>query len=198
MLFVVARDLVKLTIMIIEYLNGIHSMSDELMEYLSRVVQHRTFKKKEFLLREGQVARHIYIISKGMIRCFYTLPDGQEVSARFMSEGDPVAPIVSFFKQVESYESLVAFEDCEVFSLSFEDMQYARKTYKEFNYIAFELIMRNYLKAEERLLIIRRRTAKERFALLRSGWPQLLQRVPKKLIASYIDLAPSQISRKGV
>jgi CRP/FNR family transcriptional regulator, anaerobic regulatory protein len=182
--------------MIIEYLSAIYPMTDELKAYLSKVVEFQTFKKKEFLLREGQVSRYIYIIWKGMVRCYYTLPDGQQVSARFMVEGDPVAPIHSFFKQVNSYESLMAFEDCELYAISYEHLQYVRKTFLEFNFIAFELIMRNYLKAEERLLIIRRRTAKERYELLREQWPGLLDRVPKRLIASYIDLAPSAMSRK--
>lgn len=195
MFFVGAKDL-KLTKMIIDYLNAIYPMSEELTTYLSKVVQFQKVKKKEFLLREGQVSRHIYIIWKGLVRCYYTMEDGREVSARFMLEGDPVAPILSFFQQVESYESLVAFEDCELYALSYEDMEYARRNYLEFNFIAFELIKRNYQQSEERLLIIRCRTAEERYALLRKRWPELLNRVPKRLVASYIDLAPSAMSRK--
>ena len=124
------------------------------------------------------------------------MEDGKEVSARFMLEGNPVAPILSFFQQVESYESLVALEDCELYALSYDDMEHARRKYLEFNFIAFELIRRNYLQSEERLLMIRCRTADERLAFLRERWPQLLERVPKKLIASYVDLTPSVMSRK--
>jgi CRP-like cAMP-binding protein len=183
--------------MIIEYLNAIYPMSDGLTDYLLKVVSFQKVKKKQFLLRQGQVSRHIYIIWKGIVRCYYTMEDGKEVSARFMLEGNPVAPILSFFQQVESYESLVALEDCELYALSYEDMEYARRIYLEFNFIAFELIRRNYLQSEERLLMIRCRTADERLAFLKERWPQLLERVPKKLIASYIDLTPSVMSRKA-
>ncbi|TDW96980.1 Crp/Fnr family transcriptional regulator [Dinghuibacter silviterrae] len=182
--------------MIIDYLNSIYPMSEELKEYLSKVVRFQEVKRKQFLLKEGQVSRDIYFIWKGIVRCYYVLDTGEEVSARFMMEGNAVAPILSFFQQVQSYESLIAFEDCELYALSYEDMEYCRRKYLEFNFIAFELIKRNYLQSEERLLIIRRRTAEERYNLLRDRWPKLLQRVPKKHIASYLDLAPWSISRK--
>ena len=181
---------------LIEYLNGIHPLSDDLQAYLAENVQVYKFKKKEFILREGQVAKYIYIIWKGMIRFYYTMPDGEEVSSRFMSERDPAAPILSFFSQVPSHESMVAHEDCEVFGISYDALEKGRKQFLEFNYVAFELIKLNYFTAEERLLIIRRRTARERFELLMQKFPLLVQRVSKKLLASYIDLAPSQMSRK--
>lgn len=194
--FVVPKSPTKPVKMIIKYLDSLRPLSDELKEHLTKVITFQRYKKKDIILQQGQVARHIYFIWKGMVRCFYTMDDGQEVSARFMLEGHAVAPILSFFKQVESYETLVAFEDCELYGMSFEDLEDTRQRFVEFNFHAFLLITRNYLESEERLLMIRRRTANERYAILRERWPQLLERVPKRLIASYIDLAPSQMSRK--
>ena len=182
--------------MIIEYLHSIRPLSPELEDHLSKILRFERYKKKEILLREGQVSRNIYFIWKGLVRCYYMMEDGQEVSARFMLEGHTVAPIISFFLQVESYESLIALEDCELYAMSFQDFEDTRERFVEFNYHAFELIKQNYLESEERLLMIRRRKAEERYAILVDRWPQLLARVPKRLIASYLDLAPSQMSRK--
>lgn len=154
-------------------------------------------KRRNVFFRKEKWPGTFFFIQKGLVRFYYTLPNEKEVSSGFMMEWECGAPTDSFKYQIPSKESMVALEDCELFTLSFEDFHYALSCYQEFNYIVDELKTRESLKREERLFIICRRKATERFRLLLSKYPTLVQRVPKKLLASYIDLAPSQISRKG-
>src|ERR1700744_675525 len=181
--------------MILDVLRKIHPLSDELADFIAKKVRFEKIRKKHVLLRAGEVARYIYFIQKGLVRCYY-LHGGEEISSRFMPEEHVVAPIWSFFQRVESYEYVVAVEDCELYGMSYDDLEDCRKAFPEFNYIAFELMKRNYLKSEERLFLIRGRTASERYRLLLDRWPELVNRVPKKYIASYLDLTPWSLSRK--
>ncbi|HTJ11628.1 MAG TPA: Crp/Fnr family transcriptional regulator [Dinghuibacter sp.] len=181
--------------MILDVLRKIHPLSDDLSDFITRKVHFEKIRKKHVLLRAGEVARYIYFIQKGLVRCYY-INGGEEISSRFMQENHVVSPIWSFFQQVESYEYVVAVEDCELYGMSYLDLEECRKRFPEFNFIAFELMKRNYLKSEERLFIIRGRTAAERYRLLQERWPELSNRVAKKHIASYLDLTPWSLSRK--
>lgn len=181
--------------MILDVLRKIHPVSDGLADFITRTVHFEKIRKKHVLLRAGEVARYIYFIQKGLVRCYY-INGGEEISSRFMQENHVVSPIWSFFQQVESYEYVVAMEDCELYGMSYLDLEECRRQFPEFNFIAFELMKRNYLKSEERLFIIRGRTAAERYRILQERWPELLNRVPKKYIASYLDLTPWSLSRK--
>jgi CRP/FNR family transcriptional regulator, anaerobic regulatory protein len=72
----------------------------------------------------------------------------------------------------------------------------ARKDFLEFNYVALELLIQYYIQSEERLLSLRRTSAHEKMAFVTEHLGDLLQRVPKKFVASYMDLAQSALSRR--
>lgn len=179
---------------ILSYLHSFYPLSEGLRDFLIKVVGFQAVKKKDLLLRPGEVARHLYFVQAGLVRCYY-IKDGEEVSTWFMREGDVITSVLSFFRQVPGFEYLVALEDCEVYALSFEDFMEARRRFMEFNFIALELLTRYYIQSEERLLSLRRTSAQEKLAFVTENLGELLLRVPKKFVASYMDLAPGALSR---
>jgi len=107
-----------------------------------------------------------------------------------------ITSVLSFFPQAESFEYMVAMEDCELWALAFDDFMAARRRFMEFNYVALDLLIRYYIQSEERLLGLRRTSAQEKMAFVTEHLGELLQRVPKKFVASYMDLAQSALSRR--
>jgi CRP/FNR family transcriptional regulator, anaerobic regulatory protein len=181
---------------ILNQLNSIFPLSKGLWELLSDAVIFRKIRKKEFLLRPGETARYLYFIETGLVRCYY-IKDEEEVSTWFMPEGNIITSVLSFFRQLNGFEYMVALEDTELYALSFDDFMRARRLYSEFNYIALDLLIRYYIQSEERLLSLRRTSADEKMAYVTEHLGELLQRgVPKKVIASYMDLAPWTMSRR--
>jgi CRP-like cAMP-binding protein len=88
---------------LLNYLNGIHPLSENLVDFLSRTLKTKKLLKKDYLLKRGHVSRDICFINKGLLRCFY-LVDNKEVCSWFMKEGDVIVSVESFFSQTESYE----------------------------------------------------------------------------------------------
>jgi CRP-like cAMP-binding protein len=179
---------------ILAHLASIYPLSDALRDYLVQVVEFRTLKRKDLLLRPGEQARHIYFIKKGILRCYY-IKDGDEVSTWFMAEGNVITSVLSFFPQRPGFEYIQALEDCELYGISWDDLQYIYRNFLEFNFISRVLTERYYMQSEERLYSIRRRTARERYNYLVERWPELVLRVKQRYIASYMDLGPGTMSR---
>src|SRR3954447_3942751 len=108
---------------LLKFLNSIYPLSEQSVQYLRTHFKTKSLAKKEYLLKKGHVSRDICFISKGLLRCFYML-DEKEVSSWFMKEGDVIVSVESFFNQTVSYESIQAIEDCELYYLTYNELQY--------------------------------------------------------------------------
>ena len=112
-----------------------------------------------------------------------------------MRERDLVISVESFFKQKESFESIQALEDCEVYSLNYSDLQNLYTQFPEFNFGVRVLTEKYYVLSEQRLFSLRLQRASERFKFILEHDPQLVQRVPLKYIASYLSVSEEHLSR---
>jgi hypothetical protein len=70
-----------------------------------------------------------------------------------------------------------------------------RKRFLEFNFMALDLLTGYYMQSEERLVSLRRMSAQEKMNYINEHLSDLAQRVPKRFLASYMDLAPWALSR---
>jgi CRP-like cAMP-binding protein len=179
---------------LIQYLESIHALSDECKERLFSVLKSKELSRKDLLLRAGHICQHIYFIQKGLLRCFYYRHD-VEISSWFMREGDVVVSVESFFGQKTSYESIQALEDCELYYMSYKELQEIYRQFPEFNFIARVLTEKYYCLSEQRLYSIRMMRASERYEFLLEHHPEILLRVHGKHIASYLGITPEMLSK---
>jgi CRP-like cAMP-binding protein len=180
-----------------DFLDSIYRLPKGLRDRLEQKVQYRKLEKGEFILHAGEVCRHIYFISKGLLRCYYLTgkDNEEEVSTWFMKETDACVSIDSFYDQVESYEFIHALEACVVFYISYDDLEAAYKDYIDFNVVGRILTLK-YLKEWARQLRgIRKLSATERYLALEAREPELVLRVPGMYLASYLDMASETLSR---
>jgi CRP/FNR family transcriptional regulator, anaerobic regulatory protein len=180
---------------LIAFLHSIYPLSQGLCDFLIQAVIVREAKRNEFLLEAGQVCRYLYFIERGALKCFY-LKDGMEVYTWFMKEGDIVTSVPSFFRQSAGTEYIKVSRDFSAYTLSYDDYQYALRTWLEFNYIARVLTEQYYLESNERLNALRRTTPWEKFSYLVLRHLRLLHgEVPQRELASYMDLSLRTFNR---
>ena len=180
--------------LLLQNLESIYPMSEGCKEHLLTILREKEIAKKELLLRAGHICQHIYFIQKGLLRCFYYRND-VEISSWFMREGDVMVSVESFFHQKTSYESIQALEDCELYYISYKELQDIYRRFPEFNFIARVLTEKYYCLSEQRLYSIRMMRATERYEYLLEQHPELLLRVPAKYIASYLGITPEMLSK---
>ena len=69
---------------LVNYFSRISPLSTEEAEAITQSMQIRSFKKGDFLLREGQVAFTTYFILDGCVR-EYLINDGEEKTTNFFT-----------------------------------------------------------------------------------------------------------------
>src|SRR6202012_6074217 len=105
---------------------------------------------------------YIYFVKKGVLRAYYINEKGVEVSAWIMDEGKLAVSITSFYDQEPSFETIHALEDCELYYISFDELEEMYETSMEFNTIGRKLITRYLINWDRQIYGIRMNDAAER------------------------------------
>jgi CRP-like cAMP-binding protein len=178
---------------LLAFLHQIFPLPEGLRAYLSVTLKSRTIARKDFLLLEGQVCREIYFIEQGLVRSFYTRGK-RDVTAWFMKEGDVVISINSFFGQRPSADNIQALEETTVQYVSYEELEYMYRQFLTFNVNGRKVLTHYYLQSEARATSMRSMRARERYEWLLDNQPDLLQRVARKYIASFLGITEATLS----
>lgn len=179
---------------LLDYLNSVNKLKKASIDFLSQNLKEIEIPKKEFVLTEGHICRHIYFIKTGLLRSYHW-HSGNEISSAFLKEGDLALSVKSFFNQSISRENIQALEDCSLFVLSYDELQFAYNSFPDFNSLGRILTEKYYQLSEQSLFSLRMHTAREKYLLLLKHFPQIAQRVPLKYIASYLSITQETLSR---
>jgi CRP-like cAMP-binding protein len=176
------------------YLRSSGMLNEAEIDTLSQMMTIKTFKKGTFLLKEGQIATHVYYNLKGCVREYY-LKDGEEKTISFYTEGDGVSSTRSYVLQVPSKHYLECIEDTTLTVMTYKNDMEFKKRFPRLATIC-------YTKTEEQLGVYQDITAEymvstpeERYLKLVETRPDLLNRVPQYQLASYIGVTPESLSR---
>ena len=169
-------------------------MGERLISYLESHLKPIQLSKKEFLLTEGNICRNIYFVADGFLRAFY-LKDEKEITSWFMGKGEVIISVHSFFTQSLSAENIEVLDDCTLFSLSYDELQYAYRAFPEMNIIGRILTEQYYILSEERAIALRQFTARERYENLLITNHGILQKASLGQIASHLGISQETLSR---
>lgn len=154
----------------------------------------RQYKKNDFLLSEGQVAKDSYLLIEGCVRK-YSLHDGEELTTELYTEGDSVADHNSLANKVPTKHFFVCVEDCTVVIANAEKEAALYKKFPRFEAICrveFEKMMGAMM---EEKASFAQKDPEAKYLHLLNERPTLLNRVPQYQIASYLGIKPETLSR---
>lgn len=178
-----------------ESFTSVISFTPEEIQGFLPLLSIKNFKKKDILLRQGDVAEAVFFINSGMTRNFITNDKGEEITAHFTMEGNYVAEYASFLKARKATCSIQALEDVEAVIINHKALKYGYEQVKDGNKLG-RIIAENYfMMAVDKLEEIYAGDLLERFDKLNDTFPGIHQRVPQHMIASYLGITPVHLSR---
>jgi CRP-like cAMP-binding protein len=181
---------------------------DELYHYLSGFVpltrhefnqflpyaEIREFDKKVQVIREGEVERYINIVAWGLVRKYLPLRD-KEVTIQLASEGHIIHSELSFHHRTPSGAVVETIEPTVFFSISYDSLEQLYDLSAKVERMGRLMISDLFIKKDNRYFDQLRKSTRERFLDYVRTHPQMLQRVPQKYIASYLNIKPETFSR---
>ncbi|MEY4933839.1 MAG: hypothetical protein RIS64_198 [Bacteroidota bacterium] len=151
--------------------------------------------KGEILLQANQVCQYAYFLIEGCMRSFYLQSNGNEATRLILCEGDTMSALASFISQRPSEEALQAVETCKYLRISRKDFYELLKLVP-----GWETYFRMRLESAQLLSTWRMESllsmnAKQRYTHLLQTRPEMIQRLPNHIIASYLGITQESLSR---
>lgn len=168
-------------------------LTEEDKEILTQNDSFRSFKKGDFLLKEGEYAQYYYMVIKGCVRSYY-INDKEEKTTAFYLEKDGITPESIAVNKPSRYY-IVCEEDCVLLEGSPDMENDFFKKYPKFESLCRVLTEKELAKSQESFADFVNTTPEERYLNLLENKPELFQRVPQYQIASYIGIKPESLSR---
>jgi len=177
-----------------KYLSRYADLSDEDIELIKSHCTVRSCDRRVRLTDLGEVEQNLYFVAKGMIRKYF-LKDEEEVITHITVEGEALASGASFFSQQPSRYIIDTVEPSVLVTFSREQFFRLVQSHKKWQKLARLLMTEFLVKKEYWLIDSIRYTPRERFLEFMQTRPDLIQRVPQKYLASYLNIKPETFSR---
>ena len=161
---------------------------------LLRFCTMRRFDKKAILIDIGGMEHHIHLIVKGLMRKYIRLEKG-EATIQLASEGHIIHSEISYLKRVPSPVVIETLEPTIMISIHFSEMQRIVSHFPPAEALCRKLMEAMFVLKDERVYKMLSMTPRERFLDFVNKNPHMLQRVPQKILASYLDIKPETFSR---
>lgn len=169
-------------------------LTEKEWESFTEIFTYRSVPRKFSLLQVGQVSREAYFINKGAARLLF-IKDGQEISANFMFENGFIASLESFLLQIPSKQAIETIEDCELLVLSKNKLDALTKANPKFNSFSRAIAEMAFIMLQRRASSFILDSPEERYENMLKEKPEVLERIPQHMIASYLGITPVSLSR---
>jgi len=169
-------------------------MEDAQVEVFLKGMKVRTFKKDEYILSAGETENYLSIVISGLIR-HYLIKDGEDISFDFSFQNDFNSSYASFIQREPSRFYIEALQPTVLASFSYDYLHKLYEDYPGSNRFGRVAIEQYFVFREKRELSLLMDNATERYKKLLKEYPDYIQQIPLKYLASYLNIKPESLSR---
>ncbi len=177
--------------------NKILSYTEVDNEFLDRELQFYNkieLKKGENLISEGQLVEHFYYVAEGCIY-YYKMEEGENQVLEFYTDDVFFTDVPAYVKGKPSKYNLRAAERTILYAIKKSDAESSFDKSHQLERFGRLSMQEAFIKIFTRVERLNSKSNEERYLRLVEKRPELLQRVPQYLIASYLGLTPVGLSK---
>lgn len=165
------------------------------IETLESCLQLSTIKKKDHVLKEGQVCTTMYFIIKGCLRQYIINSRGAEQTLQFGIENWWITDYLSYHNHIPSHFYIQAVENSTVIALDKPTLEALLIQIPKLERYFRIVSQKSFGAAQMRIKYLFTMSAEERYHHFNDHFPEFVQRVPQYMIASYLDFSAEFMSK---
>ncbi|TPG58919.1 Crp/Fnr family transcriptional regulator [Hymenobacter nivis] len=155
----------------------------------------RQVAKGGFLVREGELVRHNYLVVAGLLKLVHTDAAGKQHFLSFAMEDWWETDFQAYYTQTPATLSLECLEETTVYCLTLENYRALCAELPQLAEFFLHKLALHSIATQQRLLSLLTTTAQQRYEQLLARYPALGQRLSKTLLASYLGVSRETLSR---
>lgn len=178
-----------------DFLNKFVAISNEEFEHhFLPIIKVRRYGKKEFLIKAGEVEHYFNFVLKGLVRKYYKKVN-HEINTQISTEGQIILSQQSFLGRLPSEYYIETIEPSVVVSIKYDHLEELYNKSKKMEHLGRLVVTYMMVISDRWQMQMVKMTPRERFLSFVSKNPELMQRVPQKYLASYLNIKPETFSR---
>ena len=171
------------------------SLTADEQEAIKNYLTPKKLRKRQYLLQEGDICKTVAFVEKGALREYSVDETGGEHIIQFALEGWTISDLFSFLTGEAATYNIDALEDAELVLISKSAHEELLKKFHKYETYTRLQMTGAYLAMQKRLNSINSLSLEERYLDFITLYPNIVQRVPQHMIASYMGLQPETLSR---
>jgi len=180
---------------LLDYFTRLIPLNKEEKELVIQKFHPRLYRKKQYVLQEGDVCRQMNFVVRGCLRMYKIDDKGGSHILQFAAENNWITDLGSFYSEKPSELTIDALEDTMVLKITHDDLITIYTQAPKFHRIFRVLIENSYVSIQKRLLQTISSTAEDRYQYFIDTYPHLVNRLPQTQIASFLGITPEFLSR---
>jgi CRP-like cAMP-binding protein len=177
-----------------QYLQGYAPLSKNEFRQMEPFIEIREFEKKVRVIQEGEVERYLNIVAWGLARKYLPVRN-REITIQLASEGHMIHSELSFHYRVPSRSVIETIEPTVFFSISYDSLEQMYEQFPGMERLGRLMTEDLFIKKDNRYFDQLNKSTRERFLDYVRSHPQMMQRVPQKHLASFLNIKPETFSR---
>jgi len=173
-----------------------HDLSEEAELAWTKLLRPKVYKKAENFINERQQPRKVAFVIQGLFSQYYPAVNGDLIIKYFFPEGRLAASVSAMLSHSPSLFTITAIEDTTVLEYDFFEFKNLFAAHPDIAAFYINYIELHWIIEKEPLEIsFREDTAKTRYDDFLRKYPDLVKRLKKHHIASFLGITPTQLSR---
>lgn len=177
------------------YFAGLIPLNKEERELVQAKFHHRLYRKRQYVLQEGDMCTHLNFVVRGCLRLYKIDDRGNTHILQFAAENYWINDLGSFHGLRASELNIDALEDTVTLQITRDDLITLFTQAPKFDRIFRVLMENSYIRLQQRLLQNISSTAEERYKSFIEIYPHLVNRLSQVQIAAFLGIAPESLSR---
>jgi CRP-like cAMP-binding protein len=169
-------------------------LSSDTINDINECLTHASFSKSTLIVREGELSSKMYFIINGSARAYYYYQE-KEYTDWFVFENMFMCSLLSFFGGLPSAQYIETIEASEMLVLTRDSLNRLCDKHHDMQKLNSLVLANGLISLQQNIIDQRFKTAQERYSILLKTYPQVVQRVPLKYIASYLGVTQETLSR---
>ena len=181
-------------LLIQKFTKAFSTVSPEVIEQIAQIGHLEYVQKKDHFITFGQTDKRLAFVIEGLFRG-YINNAGEETTLWFSDEMDLLASYNGILFNESSKITYQALEPARLFVLRYDNLKKLAKNNQAIALVIIQMlekILGEAFQRNERFILM---DAEQRYLNLLEKKPNVMARVPQKLLASYIGITPVSLSR---
>lgn len=166
----------------------------EFDELIRPYIEVRHFKKKQIISKPHEVEEYLNFVTRGLVRKYYQ-KGKEEMNTQISTEGHIIHSQESFHSRTPSEYFIEAIENTTMVSITYDNLERLYSSSAKMERLGRLVITFSMVIKDRWQMNMIKLSPRERFLDFVHKNPELLQRVPQKYLASYLNIQPETFSR---